>query len=144
MTATASETFHILLPGEERGTASALEVALELRLGVPAEAIDAVRERTGLNLSEILQVLSVSNSTLKRRRQRSERLPLEVADALFRLLHVFQSAEDVLGTRDQARTWLVTPNRALNHHRPLDLLASTVGTRIVEDELSALDHGFLA
>lgn len=144
MSITQAETLHILLPEQEAASASLLEVALELRLGVPAEAIDTVRELTGLSLANVLEVVPVSNSTLKRRRQRSERLPSEVSDALFRLLHTFREAEDVLGSREKARAWLVTPSRALNHHRPLDLLASSLGSRIVEEELAALDHGFLA
>ena len=144
MTVTPSETLLLLRPDHAAGIVSPLDVALELRLGVPAEAIDTLRERTGLSLGDILEVVPVSNSTLKRRRQRAEMLPAEAADALFRLLHTFREAEAVLGSREKARAWIVTPSRALNHHRPLDLLASSVGARIVEDELAALEHGFLA
>jgi putative toxin-antitoxin system antitoxin component (TIGR02293 family) len=69
-------------------------------------------------------------------------LPASIADALFRLLQVFRQAEQVLSSRETARTWLLTPSRALNHHAPLAPLASTPGTRIVEAELAAIDHGF--
>lgn len=144
MSVAPSETLLLLRPAHTPRIVSPLDVALEPRLGVPAEAFDTLRERTGLSLGDILEVVPVSNSTLKRRRKRAEMLSAEAADALFRLLHAFREAEAVLGSREKARAWIITPSRALNHHRPLDLLASSVGARIVEDELAALEHGFLA
>ena len=144
MSLSPAETLHVLLPEHAPEHGSALDVALELQLGVPAEAVDALRARTGLGLADILAVVSMSNSTLKRRRQRAERLSPEASDALFRLLHIFRAAEAVLGSGDRARRWLITPSRALGHHRPLDLLTGSLGARLVEEELAALEHGFLA
>jgi putative toxin-antitoxin system antitoxin component (TIGR02293 family) len=144
MTMNPADTLQILLPQSAEPGRSALDVALELRLGVPVLGLDAVRETTGLAMRDLLEVVPVSESTLKRRRQRGERLPADVADALFRLLHVFRLAQHVLGSTDKARNWLLTPTRALSHHRPLELLSSALGARIVEDELLALEHGFLA
>jgi putative toxin-antitoxin system antitoxin component (TIGR02293 family) len=146
MAITYAETFHLLLPNttEQDTTPSALEVALQLRQGVPVESVDALRQQTGLRLVDVLDAVSISYSTFKRRRQRSERLSSDASDTLFRMLYVFRTAAEVLGSDEKARTWLVTPSRALDHHRPLDLLRSSLGARVVEDELAALDHGFLA
>jgi putative toxin-antitoxin system antitoxin component (TIGR02293 family) len=141
MSTLAAEAFHVLSP-DRAAPSGSLEVALELSIGVPAAGIDHVRRYTGLSLSELLMVVPSSTSTLKRRRSTDALLPASVADALFRLVQVFRQAEQVLGSRDKARNWLLTPSRALNHHAPLALLASTPGTRIVEAELAAIDHGF--
>jgi putative toxin-antitoxin system antitoxin component (TIGR02293 family) len=124
-----SETLHVLLPAHSTGAQSSLEVALELGSGLPAESVDVVREVTGLSLEDVLDILPISNSTLKRRWQQGQYLSSDVADALFQLLHVFLQAARTLGTADKARRWLVTPSRGLNHHTPLSLLTNSLGAR---------------
>jgi putative toxin-antitoxin system antitoxin component (TIGR02293 family) len=139
-----SETLHVLLPAHSAHAQSSLEVVLELRSGLPAESIDVVREVTGLSLEDVLDVLPMSNSTLKRRRQQGQNLSSDVADSLFQILHAFLQAASTLGTADKARHWLVTPSRGLNHHTPISLLTNSLGARIVEDELASIEHGFMA
>lgn len=144
MPSLAAETFNVLSPDGAATHRSALDVALEISLGIPVDGLDHVRSYTGLSAADLLLVAQTSASTLKRRRREDARLPAAAADALFRLVQVFRQAEHVFGSRDKAREWLLTPSRALNHHRPLALLASTPGTRVVEAELASIEHGFLA
>ncbi len=68
------------------------------------------------------------------------RLSSEQSDRLARVVRV-TSAEAAIGDGAKAARWLRKPNRALQGRRPLDLLASDVGARVVEQELGRMEHG---
>jgi putative toxin-antitoxin system antitoxin component (TIGR02293 family) len=53
-------------------------------------------------------------------------------------------AEKALGDAEKAGRWLRKPNRALGGTRPLDLLASDVGARMVERALTRIEHGVVS
>ena len=144
MYATHLETFRILRPDAGRDVGSPLEMALELRTGLPVDGLENVRRETGLPLGELLAIAGLSESTVKRRRSSGGRLPTEATDVLYRLLQLFARARTVLGTVDAARAWFLAPSRALGHHRPLDLVSSALGGELLRDELDAIEHGFLA
>jgi putative toxin-antitoxin system antitoxin component (TIGR02293 family) len=57
---------------------------------------------------------------------------------------VFARAEEVLGSREYARAWLMGPSYAFGARRPVDLLCSTSGAQEVLDELGRLQHGIPA
>jgi putative toxin-antitoxin system antitoxin component (TIGR02293 family) len=51
---------------------------------------------------------------------------------------------EVFGNKDKFDRWLRSPIVALGHRRPLDLMASVVGMRLVADELETIAHGVFA
>ncbi len=54
---------------------------------------------------------------------------------------ILRRAELVLGTREAARDWLNTPNRALAGARPVDLLNTSDGEVRVLQVLGRIEHG---
>ncbi len=53
----------------------------------------------------------------------------------------FARAIDALGSAEKADRWMRKPDRALAGQRPIDLLGSEEGTRVVDDALGRLRHG---
>ena len=49
-------------------------------------------------------------------------------------------AEQVLGSKADAQTWLKTPALALEQRRPADLLTSEEGIRMVHNLLTQLEY----
>ena len=47
----------------------------------------------------------------------------------------------MFGDQEKAIVWLGTPNRALGGDRPLDLLDTDMGARMVEDILGRIAYG---
>jgi len=47
----------------------------------------------------------------------------------------------MIGDQEKAIAWLGTPNRALGGERPLELLDTDLGTRMVEDILGRIAYG---
>jgi putative toxin-antitoxin system antitoxin component (TIGR02293 family) len=63
---------------------------------------------------------------------------------VLRLARVLVRATEVLESQDAARQWIQDPSAALGERKPIDLLATDIGTEIVLNELGKIDHGFFA
>jgi putative toxin-antitoxin system antitoxin component (TIGR02293 family) len=57
------------------------------------------------------------------------------------MARVYANAIEMLGGEEIAIQWLGTPNRALGGERPLDLLDTDTGVRMVEDILGRIAYG---
>jgi putative toxin-antitoxin system antitoxin component (TIGR02293 family) len=53
-------------------------------------------------------------------------------------------ATAVFGTQDEAEQWFERPAIGLNQKRPIDLLTTPAGVKIVEDHLERLAYGVYA
>ncbi len=62
-------------------------------------------------------------------------------DRMARVTRVATRAEEALGDAGKARRLLRKRNRALQGRRPLDLLASDAGVRVMEQVLGRIEHG---
>ena len=57
------------------------------------------------------------------------------------MVRVADCAEEALGNREKAARWLRKPNRSIQGKRPIDLLQSDIGARMVERALGRIQHG---
>ena len=116
------------------------ELRVRIQRGFPYSALDSVRERLQLSLPEAAHVLHTPVRTLARRRV-DRKLQASESDRLYRLARVAGQAVQVFGSEEPAVQWLRRPNRALGGERPLDLLETEGGARLVEQALGRLAHG---
>ena len=65
----------------------------------------------------------------------------EESDRSTRVAGVMARAEEALGSREKASRWMRKNNRALGGKRPLDLLESDAGARMVERILGRIEYG---
>ena len=114
-----------------------------LEEGLPFPALESLRDTLGLSRTEVLSSLGITARTLARRK-RDKRLDPAESDRLFRLARITALAMDVLEDPEVVRRWLHKPNRALGGEVPLDLVATDIGARQVEEALIAIDHGIFA
>jgi putative toxin-antitoxin system antitoxin component (TIGR02293 family) len=77
---------------------------------------------------------------MRKTKERRKLSPAE-SDRLARVVRIIARAEEALGDRGKAHRWLRKANRALAGKRPLDLLASDAGARMVERILGRIEHG---
>ena len=57
---------------------------------------------------------------------------------------IFALAIKVLGTPQDAKEWLSTPQIDLGDRVPLDLLTTSAGASLVEEVLNRMEYGILA
>ena len=111
-----------------------------LRAGLPYASLEALASRFDVTQEDIVVLLHLPARTLARRKK-EKRLRADESDRLFRLGRIAALAEEVLGSRVKAATWLHQPNRALGNETPLRHLDTDLGARQVEDLLLRIAHG---
>lgn len=121
--------------------------------GADLGLVDAVRDGLPIAVLERLvadNVISeaeleghfIPRRTLYARRQKGT-LSREQSDFVVRLARIQAAADEVFGERENARGWLREPNGALDGERPLDLLDTEEGGRVVNAVLGRIAHGIV-
>ena len=127
-------------------TASASEQERIARIsqGYPANHLVTIRSALTLTASLAEQLFSVSQSTLLRRLKGCQRLSSVTSERLDRLASVANLAHEVFEDRDQALTWLSSPNVALGNQQPIMLCETEIGANQARRVLRALEWGGVA
>ena len=107
--------------------------------GLPFRSLRAVAERYPEPYRRRIEQLVVPRTTLQRR-EASGVLSPEESERLERVARLSALAEYVWESRDAAQQWLTTPLPLLRNEAPLDLAATDLGARRVEDVLWKLEH----
>ena len=111
-----------------------------VRRGLRTSAVDAVIEELDAPRAEILPTLRIPRRTMERRKV-AGRLRPEESERVYRLAKVLAFAESVLGTKEKARHWLNSPNRALGNASPFSLLETEAGADEVTHLLGRIEFG---
>jgi putative toxin-antitoxin system antitoxin component (TIGR02293 family) len=111
-----------------------------VRSGLPYGSLEAVTSAYAIDKIELALILHVPQRTLARRKK-TRRFTAEESDRLFRVGRVAALAEDVLGGREKATSWLHRPNKALGRKSPLQSLDTDLGAAEVESLLHRIEHG---
>lgn len=111
-----------------------------IEVGLPIAAVESVIRDGTFTASEIHDLV-LPRRTFTHRKQKGQSLTAEESDRLTRAVRIAGRAEEAIGDEEKAGRWLRKPNRALLGKRPLDLLESDVGARMVEQVLGRIEYG---
>ncbi len=112
-----------------------------IREGFTLNAGAHLREVIRLTEREFAGLLGINIRTFARKKKQEVRLSPVASDRLFRLARIFAFAMEVLGSTEQAREWLHTPQIGLGERTPLDMIKTEAGAQEVEDLLGRIEHG---
>lgn len=107
--------------------------------GLPYEEVERLAGALELSIEELCHIIPVSRRTLAR--FRGLHLDAHLSDHIYIAWKVYERAEEVMESPENARLWLKTPNYAFRFKRPLDYLSSLTGSLELLDELGRLQHG---
>ena len=122
-----------------RQVQSEADLARAVELGFPTATIDALRKR-GVTDRDIAALI-IKPRTLSHRRVKHSRLTMEESDRAVRLARVRALAEGAFADRHKADRWLHQELTALDGRRPIDLIRTQVGARMVEGLLASIAWG---
>ncbi len=146
------------IPAELQGAAALLGGARVLKHDV-TDALDAhdmilqgMPARALTHLIGALQLIEPTTSLEKaigmslrtfQRSKASKAKPLsrEQGSRTWKFAEILAKATAILGSQDAAERWLERPAIGLNQLRPIDLLATSVGTEMVETYLMRIEYG---
>lgn len=117
-----------------------LERADAIESGFAASLVHALLREGAVTLADLAGLVA-PRRTLERRLADNARLTPDESDRLARFLTVLDNAERLFGNATAAMDWLRAAKRRFAGRRPLDLLRTDAGTRLVEEVLEQARHG---
>ncbi len=117
------------------------------------EMVNLIHNRLSLSVLDRLLLLGVTRQemnlvaparTLAHRRANAELLTIEESDRAVRLARVVAQTDVVFGNQEKAMSWLRHPLQRFEGKTPIEMLATDVGSRLVEEALVQIDEGFYA
>ena len=105
--------------------------------GLPFSELEHLRTEIDEPLESLARHLSISRSTLQRRKA-DRRLSPQESERLIRLWRLFRQATGLFGNPVKARAWLKFPQYGLGGAVPLEYARTEIGAREVENLLGRI------
>jgi putative toxin-antitoxin system antitoxin component (TIGR02293 family) len=113
-----------------------------LQAGLPRRALLRAIDAVDIASAELLPVFGISTRTFMRIKADPDgRLDAELSARVWRFTELLAKAEDVFGGSGRAARWMLDPAMALEHRRPIDLMTTSIGARLVEDVIERIRYG---
>ena len=125
-----------------RRVQSDADMASAVEHGFPVATIDALRKR-GVTDQEIGDLI-IKPRTLSHRRAKRSLLTPEESDRAVKIARIRALAEQTFADGTKADLWLHKKLSALDGRRPMELVRTHAGARIVEDLLTRIAWGAAA
>ena len=114
-----------------------------LERGVPIGALAELTRQEALSPDDVDRLI-IPRRTLAHRKAKNQPLNRVESERAVRVASLTALAEETFANREKAQTWLRRPTSALDGRRPIDLLDSEPGARVVEHLLYRIGHGIAA
>ena len=110
-----------------------------IQRGLSFRELQQLQDGLDLPLEELATKLTISRSTLQRRKAAGRLTPQE-SDKVVRFGRLLKQAADLFGSAERGRAWLKFPQRGLGGAVPLDYAQTEVGASEVERLLGRIQY----
>ncbi len=116
------------------------ELIRQIQKGLRFSELETLQNSIDLPFEQLAAKLSISRSTLQRRKA-AGRLSPDESDRVMRYSRLLHQATDFFGDIEKARAWLKHPQYGLGGAVPLDYATTETGAREVENLLGRMKYG---
>lgn len=113
-----------------------LQIIKRIRSGVSKYEWKLLIQHIGATEKELENVLPASISSMQKKAVYGK----ETSERIYELARLFAVGFDVFDSHDEFKTWLMTPVRTLGNKKPFDLLDSSLGFEMVENEIQRIRY----
>lgn len=111
-----------------------------IRSGISPRVIESFLAPQHYVMKDILERLHIAVPTYKSKKSKKQSLDSSASEKLMRLVSVIKKANDILGEA-MTKEWLYKEISSLANQRPIDLLDTEIGHRLVEEVLLKIKYG---
>lgn len=111
--------------------------------GLATDILTTIQNRLKISNMDLSELLLISPRTLDRRKKEAV-LPADESERSYRIARLTDLAADVLGSMEKGSVWFKTPNYALGNKKPIELVKTEPGARLVENTLRRIEHGIIS
>ncbi len=112
----------------------------QIQKGLRFSELETLQNSIDMPFEQLAAKLSISRSTLQRRKA-AGRLSPDESDKVIRYSRLVRQAADFFGDIEKARAWLKHPQYGLGGAVPLDYARTEAGAREVENLLGRMKYG---
>lgn len=113
-----------------------MELIGRIREGVKKTDWKQLIQYTGSTEKEFEHILPVSISSMQKKTVYSK----ETSERIYELARLFGLGYDVFDSKEDFKKWLMTPSRTLGNKIPFELLDSSFGFEMVENEIVRIQY----
>ncbi|TPN82215.1 type II RES/Xre toxin-antitoxin system antitoxin [Aquimarina algicola] len=113
------------------------------RNGIDKKALLHLAKTIGFDLKELAHVLHVSERTIQRY-DLNKKLGTEASSKALQLAKLYAKGENIFGDLARFKNWMSHPSTALAMKKPKELLDTTFGFQLLNEELVRIEHGIFA
>lgn len=110
------------------------------RAGIFKKAVTNMAARFGITQEKICDLLHISTRNFQRIKEDTH-LDVYTSEQVIEMAHVYTKANKIFLTEEAVKQWFQTSNYALGNQKPLDLLDTSFGVKMVNDVLGRIEYG---
>ncbi len=111
------------------------------RVGLPKKSLDTLAKKLGVSMERMSALLHISHRTIQRKLP-TDHLSVHVSEQILSIAEVVRKGLEVFEDDEQElEEWLHGPISSLDYKKPIDLMDTTFGTRILIKILGRIEHG---
>lgn len=114
-----------------------------IRKGLGKQHLESLMVSTGLTLAAMARILHVSERTMHRYADDTLLNP-EISERLLEIARLYAKGQEVFGGLDPFKKWMQEPVQALGSKKPVEYLDTSIGIRLIQDELGRIEHGIFS
>ena len=114
------------------------------REGLSVLSVYSLKDYLDTQLDFMGQILNVTPRTIQRKFKGKKKLNVGESEQAIEVAEVINRGQQVFGDLDTFRKWMETPVYALKGKKPIMLLDTTFGTKMLLDELGRIEHGIFS
>lgn len=111
-----------------------------IREGLSTEVVKKIASILNVTIDKLAQLLHVSPRTIQRKAN-LEMLNSPTSEHLVNIAEVIRVGIEVLGNKDAFNKWSKMEVKSLDFQKPIDLLDTSHGCKMVSDVLNRIAHG---
>lgn len=113
--------------------------------GVKADVFEDIAEISGIDRNTLAEkIFDVSYKTVKRYLKESKNFNPRNSELSLKLLHMFRKGIRVFGNKESFIRWINKPAYGIGEIVPFEIINTSTGIDLIEDELSRIEFGATA
>ena len=124
--------------------AQALDLIQIIRKGLNYRKFHSLFQEAVFTLTEWSKILHISERTMQRYESENKSFDPIKSEKIIQIAMLHKYGISVFGSAQNFHTWLYSKSIAMGGMMPKDLLDSSLGIGLIQDELGRIEHGVLA
>lgn len=108
--------------------------------GIKMKSVKAVSEFLDISMDKMSQLLNVSIRTFQRKKA-TDVMSAAISQKTIDIAEVAAKGKEIFGSKEKFNLWLNSPIPALYNHKPMDLLKTSTGIKLVMATLMRIEYG---